>query len=79
MQRYKGDGEDTIVLAGAEYGSGSTRDWAAMSPMLLVSSCVVLLSKELEMLASKIFMACLKRYMYVHYHSGSDSSNSKEF
>ena len=25
-----------IVLAGAEYGSGSSRDWAAKGPMLLV-------------------------------------------
>jgi len=31
-------GQDTIVLAGAEYGSGSSRDWAAKGPMLLVSS-----------------------------------------
>lgn len=30
-------GQDTIVLAGAEYGSGSSRDWAAKGPMLLVS------------------------------------------
>ncbi|KAG9159735.1 hypothetical protein Leryth_007755 [Lithospermum erythrorhizon] len=29
-------GQDTIVLAGAEYGSGSSRDWAAKGPMLLV-------------------------------------------
>ena len=25
------------MLAGAEYGSGSSRDWAAKGPMLLVS------------------------------------------
>jgi len=36
-QRYKAEGKDTIVLAGAEYGSGSSRDWAAKGPMLLVS------------------------------------------
>ncbi|KAI6687454.1 hypothetical protein NL676_024282 [Syzygium grande] len=28
-------GQDTIILAGAEYGSGSSRDWAAKGPMLL--------------------------------------------
>ncbi|KAJ6329392.1 hypothetical protein OIU77_010966 [Salix suchowensis] len=33
--RYKSAGYDTIVLAGAEYGSGSSRDWAAKGPMLL--------------------------------------------
>lgn len=37
LQRYKAAGEPTIVLAGAEYGSGSSRDWAAKGPMLLVS------------------------------------------
>lgn len=31
------EGHDTIILAGAEYGSGSSRDWAAKGPMLLVS------------------------------------------
>lgn len=36
-QRYKSAGHGTIVIAGAEYGSGSSRDWAAKGPMLLVS------------------------------------------
>lgn len=36
LQRYKAEGHDTIVIAGAEYGSGSSRDWAAKGPMLLV-------------------------------------------
>jgi len=27
--RYKEEGTPTIILAGAEYGSGSSRDWAA--------------------------------------------------
>ncbi|KAB5547568.1 hypothetical protein DKX38_010974 [Salix brachista] len=33
--RYKSKGHDTIILAGAEYGSGSSRDWAAKGPKLL--------------------------------------------
>jgi aconitate hydratase len=32
--RYKGEGIPTIVLAGKEYGTGSSRDWAAKGPML---------------------------------------------
>ncbi|XP_048318875.2 aconitate hydratase, cytoplasmic-like isoform X2 [Ziziphus jujuba] len=44
--RYKGDGEDTIVLAGADYGSGSARDWAAMGPMLLGVKAVIAKSFE---------------------------------
>jgi aconitate hydratase len=32
--KYKDAGIDTIVLAGKEYGSGSSRDWAAKGPYL---------------------------------------------
>ncbi|KDO54659.1 hypothetical protein CISIN_1g001917mg [Citrus sinensis] len=32
--KYKSAGHGTIILAGAEYGSGSSRDWAAKGPML---------------------------------------------
>jgi aconitate hydratase len=28
------EGLDTIILAGNEYGSGSSRDWAAKGPYL---------------------------------------------
>jgi aconitate hydratase len=33
--RYRADGVPTIVVAGKEYGSGSSRDWAAKGPSLL--------------------------------------------
>lgn len=33
--RYKKDNTPLVVLAGKEYGSGSSRDWAAKGPMLL--------------------------------------------
>ena len=36
-QRYRQDGRPLVVLAGAEYGCGSSRDWAAKGPALLVS------------------------------------------
>jgi aconitate hydratase len=32
--RYKGEGVPTVVLAGKEYGTGSSRDWAAKGPLL---------------------------------------------
>ncbi|XP_057475082.1 putative aconitate hydratase, cytoplasmic [Actinidia eriantha] len=44
--RYKAAGKDTIVLAGAEYGSGSSRDWAAKGPMLLGVKAVIAKSFE---------------------------------
>jgi aconitate hydratase len=34
-QRYLGEGTPLIVIAGKEYGSGSSRDWAAKGPNLL--------------------------------------------
>lgn len=34
-ERYKKDGVPLVVIAGKEYGSGSSRDWAAKGPLLL--------------------------------------------
>jgi aconitate hydratase len=34
-QRYQAEGTPLIVIAGKEYGSGSSRDWAAKGPLLL--------------------------------------------
>lgn len=34
-QKYKEEGTPLVVLAGREYGTGSSRDWAAKGPMLL--------------------------------------------
>jgi aconitate hydratase len=34
-ERYRAEGVPLAVLAGKEYGSGSSRDWAAKGPMLL--------------------------------------------
>ena len=33
-ERYQREGVPTIILAGAEYGTGSSRDWAAKGPFL---------------------------------------------
>ncbi|CAM6049036.1 unnamed protein product [Sphagnum compactum] len=45
-QRYKDEGADTIILAGAEYGSGSSRDWAAKGPYLQGVKAVIAKSFE---------------------------------
>jgi len=34
-ERYKAEGVPLVAVAGKEYGSGSSRDWAAKGPMLL--------------------------------------------
>jgi aconitate hydratase len=44
--KYRSGGYDTIILAGAEYGSGSSRDWAAKGPMLLGVKAVIAKSFE---------------------------------
>ena len=45
-QRYLDEGVPTIVLAGKEYGSGSSRDWAAKGPNLLGVRAVIAESYE---------------------------------
>jgi aconitate hydratase len=45
-ERYRADGTPLIVLAGKEYGSGSSRDWAAKGPALLGIKAVIAESFE---------------------------------
>lgn len=35
-ERYRREGRPLVVLAGKDYGSGSSRDWAAKGPWMLV-------------------------------------------
>jgi len=44
--QYQADNVPTIILAGKEYGSGSSRDWAAKGPRLLGVSAVIAESYE---------------------------------
>jgi len=44
--RYRADGVPTIVIAGKEYGTGSSRDWAAKGPNLLDVRAVIAQSYE---------------------------------
>ena len=45
-ERYQQEGTPLIVLAGKEYGSGSSRDWAAKGPLLLGVRAVIAESFE---------------------------------
>jgi len=45
-QRYKQEGVPLLVLAGKEYGTGSSRDWAAKGPLLLGVRAVIAESFE---------------------------------
>ena len=44
--KYMKDGKDLIILAGNEYGSGSSRDWAAKGPYLQGVKAVIAESYE---------------------------------
>jgi aconitate hydratase len=44
--KYKEDGTPLIIIAGKEYGSGSSRDWAAKGPALLGVRAVIAESFE---------------------------------
>ena len=45
-EKYRADGTPLVVLAGKEYGSGSSRDWAAKGPALLGVRAVIAESYE---------------------------------
>jgi aconitate hydratase len=45
-EKYRADGTPLVVLAGAEYGSGSSRDWAAKGPSLQGIRMVIAQSYE---------------------------------
>ena len=44
--KYQADGVPLVVLAGAEYGTGSSRDWAAKGTMMLGVKAVIAASYE---------------------------------
>ncbi|HUH36063.1 MAG TPA: aconitate hydratase AcnA [Moheibacter sp.] len=58
-QQYKKDGTPLIVLAGKEYGSGSSRDWAAKGTFLLGVKAVLAESYERIHRSNLIMMGVL--------------------
>jgi aconitate hydratase len=40
-ERYKKEGHQTVIFGGKEYGTGSSRDWAAKGPFLLGVKAVI--------------------------------------
>ena len=68
--KYKQDGTPLIVLAGKEYGSGSSRDWAAKGPNLLGIKAVVAESFERIHRSNLIGMGILP----LEFEAGADRS-----
>ena len=42
-ENYKQEGRQLIVMAGKDYGSGSSRDWAAIGPWTLVRALSIVI------------------------------------
>ena len=57
--RYKAAGVPLVILAGTEYGSGSSRDWAAKGTMLLGVRAVIAASFERIHRSNLVFMGVL--------------------
>ena len=68
--KYYADGTPLIVLAGKEYGSGSSRDWAAKGPYLLGIKAVIADSFERIHRSNLIGMGVLP----LEYLDGADRS-----
>jgi aconitate hydratase len=68
--KYAADGTPLIVLAGKEYGSGSSRDWAAKGPYLLGIKAVIAESFERIHRSNLIGMGVLP----LEYVDGADRS-----
>jgi aconitate hydratase len=67
---YKAEGTPLIVLAGKEYGSGSSRDWAAKGPNLLGVKAVIAESLERIHRSNLIGMGILP----LQFEAGADRS-----
>jgi aconitate hydratase len=68
--KYRADGTPLIVIAGKEYGSGSSRDWAAKGPYLLGIKAVVAESFERIHRSNLIGMGILP----LEFEAGADRS-----
>jgi aconitate hydratase len=68
--KYKAEGTPLIVLAGKEYGSGSSRDWAAKGPYLLGIKAVIAESFERIHRSNLIGMGVLP----LQFEGGADRS-----
>ena len=68
-EQYEKEGVPTIILAGKEYGSGSSRDWAAKGPRLLGVRAVIAESFERIHRSNLVGMGILP----LQFHPGESS------
>jgi aconitate hydratase len=70
-ERYRSEGVPLVVLAGKEYGSGSSRDWAAKGPKLLGVRAAIAESYERIHRSNLIGMGVLP----LQYRSGENAAS----
>ena len=70
-ERYRAEGIPLIVLAGKEYGTGSSRDWAAKGPKLLGVRAVIAESYERIHRSNLLMMGVLP----LQYRDGDDAAS----
>ena len=71
--QYKEEGTPLIILAGKEYGSGSSRDWAAKGPRLLGIQAVIAESYERIHRTNLVCMGILP----LQYNDGESAASLK--
>jgi aconitate hydratase len=76
--RYKSEGTPLVVLAGREYGTGSSRDWAAKGTMLLGVRAVIAESFERIHRSNLIGMGVLPLQFAPGQNAQSLGLNGKE-
>jgi len=69
--QYKGEGVPLLVIAGKEYGSGSSRDWAAKGTLLLGAAAVIAESFERIHRSNLVNMGVLP----LQFQSGCNASS----
>ncbi|MGB8520641.1 MAG: aconitate hydratase AcnA, partial [Candidatus Tumulicola sp.] len=76
--KYRDEGTPLVVLAGREYGSGSSRDWAAKGPHLLGIKAVIAQSFERIHRSNLIGMGVLPLEYTDHTHQSTYGLTGEE-
>ncbi|KAK9879651.1 hypothetical protein WA026_006716 [Henosepilachna vigintioctopunctata] len=77
-ERYKIDNTSLIILAGKDYGSGSSRDWAAKGPFLLGVRAVIAESFERIHRSNLVGMGIIPLQFLPNQNADSLGLNGKE-
>ena len=74
-ERYRHEGRQLIILAGKDYGSGSSRDWAAKGPWMQV--IIVGFPNALTSLVKICKESRIRALLFEEFANSQGSSNFK--